>query len=135
MKPIRMLILLAVMWAAGTLLFADPQSTPAPTPAPVKPAVPVPKTPPAGQSSSNQAGRAPADPAQATAQAGDAAAKQQEAGAPAPQSKTDPISEEETDTPPKAPPRSAADTGPSPQRFTPSEQVRADFDVSFPIDI
>jgi hypothetical protein len=25
--------------------------------------------------------------------------------------------------------------GPSPQRFTPSEQVRADFDVSFPIDI
>jgi hypothetical protein len=25
--------------------------------------------------------------------------------------------------------------GPSPQRFIPSEQVRADFDVSFPIDI
>jgi hypothetical protein len=34
-----------------------------------------------------------------------------------------------------APPPSAADKGPSPQRFTPSEQVRADFDVSFPIDI
>jgi len=27
------------------------------------------------------------------------------------------------------------DKGPSPQRFIPSEQVRADFDVSFPIDI
>jgi hypothetical protein len=27
------------------------------------------------------------------------------------------------------------DKGPSPQRFVPSEQVRADFDVSFPIDI
>lgn len=138
MKPIRMLIMLAVMWAAGTLLFADPQSTPAPTPAPVKPAVPVPKTPPAGRASSSQAGTAPADPAQpaaATAQAEDAEARQKDAGAPAPQSKTDPISEEETDTPPKAPPRSTADTGPSPQRFTPSEQVRADFDVSFPIDI
>jgi hypothetical protein len=34
-----------------------------------------------------------------------------------------------------APAPSAADKGPSPQRFTPSEQVRADFDVSFPIDI
>lgn len=30
---------------------------------------------------------------------------------------------------------SAADRKPSPQRFIPSEQVRADFDVSFPIDI
>ena len=33
------------------------------------------------------------------------------------------------------PAKSAADKGPSPQRFIPSEQVRADFDVSFPIDI
>jgi hypothetical protein len=31
--------------------------------------------------------------------------------------------------------KSAADQKPSPQRFIPSEQVRADFDVSFPIDI
>lgn len=30
--------------------------------------------------------------------------------------------------------RSSADKG-TPQRFTPSEQVRPDFDVSFPIDI
>lgn len=30
---------------------------------------------------------------------------------------------------------SAADKKSSPQRFVPSEQVRADFDVSFPIDI
>jgi hypothetical protein len=35
-----------------------------------------------------------------------------------------------------APPtKSPADQKPSPQRFIPSEQVRADFDVSFPIDI
>lgn len=31
--------------------------------------------------------------------------------------------------------KSAADRGPSPQRFVPSEEVRADFDVSFPVDI
>jgi hypothetical protein len=31
--------------------------------------------------------------------------------------------------------KSAADQKQSPQRFIPSEQVRADFDVSFPIDI
>jgi len=29
----------------------------------------------------------------------------------------------------------AAPTGPSPPRFEPTEKVRADFDVSFPIDI
>lgn len=33
------------------------------------------------------------------------------------------------------PAKSAADKAASPQRFIPSEQVRADFDVSFPIDI
>jgi len=35
---------------------------------------------------------------------------------------------DDTQTPPTA-------KGPSPQRFVPTEQVRADFDVSFPIDI
>ena len=40
-----------------------------------------------------------------------------------------PAGEEETLPPP---PRS---TGPTPQRFDPSEEVRADFPVSFPIDI
>ena len=46
-------------------------------------------------------------------------------------------------TPPdKAGDKSAADkgaatakSGPTPQRFVPSEEVRADFDVSFPVDI
>ena len=33
------------------------------------------------------------------------------------------------------PKASTADKGASPQRFVPTEQVRADFDVSFPIDI
>ena len=42
-------------------------------------------------------------------------------------------SEEEEKLPPA--PATAADKKASPQRFVPSEQVRADFDVSFPIDI
>ena len=37
------------------------------------------------------------------------------------------------DAPPPAP--EARSTGPTPQRFDPSEKVRADFPVSFPIDI
>lgn len=32
-------------------------------------------------------------------------------------------------------PPGAADAGPPPRRFTPTEKVRADFPVSFPIDI
>jgi hypothetical protein len=35
----------------------------------------------------------------------------------------------------QAPPSGGSSKGPSPQRFVPTEQVRADFDVSFPIDI
>ena len=35
----------------------------------------------------------------------------------------------------QAPPSGSAGKGPSPHRFVPTEQVRADFDVSFPIDI
>lgn len=33
------------------------------------------------------------------------------------------------------PPADARSVGPTPQRFDPSEKVRADFPVSFPIDI
>jgi hypothetical protein len=43
--------------------------------------------------------------------------------------------EEDQDPAPKKASPSAADRGASPQRFVPSEQVRADFDVSFPIDM
>ena len=42
-------------------------------------------------------------------------------------------SQAEEDVPPPAP--EARSTGPTPQRFDPSEKVRADFPVSFPIDI
>ena len=41
----------------------------------------------------------------------------------------------ETEEPPPAAPPDVRSTGPTPQRFDPSEKVRADFPVSFPIDI
>lgn len=39
------------------------------------------------------------------------------------------------DAPPAGTTNPPAPTGPSPARFEPTEKVRADFDVSFPIDI
>ncbi len=48
-------------------------------------------------------------------------------------SKTDATESEAKESPESA--KNPSSKGPSPQRFTPSEQVRADFDVSFPIDI
>lgn len=108
MKPIRMLILLMVMWATGSLLFA------ADAPPPAAPA----ERPAAG-----------AEPTQAGAAESGEAADANEEPTPAPAAST----QEGEDQAPPAP--SAADGKPSPQRFVPSEQVRADFDVSFPIDI
>ncbi len=49
--------------------------------------------------------------------------------APAKPKAAEPAAEAAVDTPPPAA------TGPTPQRFAPSEEVRADFAVSFPIDI
>jgi len=43
-----------------------------------------------------------------------------------------PSAEEDDETLPPPPVKS---TGPTPQRFDPSEEVRADFPVSFPVDI
>ena len=80
-------------------------------PAPAKPAAPA-EAKPAGESA------APKDDEQTQVQQG---------------TKT----EEDEDAEQKAPPPKAKSSGKgsSPERFVPSEQVRADFDVSFPIDI
>jgi len=46
----------------------------------------------------------------------------------------EPAAGEDGETLPPLPPGASA-TGPTPQRFDPSEEVRADFPVSFPVDI
>lgn len=43
--------------------------------------------------------------------------------------------EEKPATPEASKPAKAKDASGTPQRFIPSEQVRSDFDVSFPVDI
>ena len=72
-----------------------------------------------------------APPASAPAPSTPAPAPQADAPAQAPVAAAEPEIEEEL---PPLPPE-AADAGPPPQRFTPTEKVRADFPVSYPIDI
>jgi hypothetical protein len=52
----------------------------------------------------------------------------------APAPAADPAAEEQEEELPPLPPDTEP-VGPSPQRFNPTEKVRADFPVSFPIDI
>ena len=85
-----------------------------------------PKPSPAPQAAGPAAGQpARPEPAPAT---GTPAAKDTEAKA------ADATAKYDEETLPPLPPGSKA-TGPTPQRFDPSEEVRADFPVSFPVDI
>jgi len=126
MKVPPVLVLLAVASITGSLLFAaeSPQTTKTTpeksveTPAPATP--PVAKVPDkAPEGPAGKIGDSPAEKTdQKTAdQAADKAAEK-------------PAAEKGAATA-----KSAADRAASPQRFVPSEEVRADFDVSFPIDI
>jgi cytoskeletal protein RodZ len=128
LNPMRMLAMLAVLWAAGTWLFAqdNPQrrrraETATPVTARTLPAAGLAQTaePPAAPSAATN-----------TAQT--------------PQTETDASAAEPTDRESSTPDKKdaaqdanapSASQGGTPQRFVPSEQVRADFDVSFPIDI
>jgi cytoskeletal protein RodZ len=146
MKPMRMLILLAVFWAAGSLLLAaESPSTPKPAPATQtagQSATTAPaKTDPAksdGKTGAGQEGQEAAKKGdkeaseRSIAEQAEAALKaaNEAAGATA---KETPKSDDKSAGESQAPANSGK--GPSPQRFVPSEQVRADFDVSFPIDI
>ena len=87
-------------------------------------AIEPPKDRPAAPPASRPAPSTPAPPAEMPAET---PAPPAEMPAPA----AEPEIEEEL---PALPPE-AADAGPPPQRFTPTEKVRADFPVSFPIDI
>jgi hypothetical protein len=147
MKPMRMLILLAVFWAAGSLLLAaESPSVPKPAPAAksatgesAKTATPKSdaKSGDAKTSAKEEEGkdetkddskRSISEQAEAALKA---AAEADAAAAKQPPKSADKEAVDET----QAPPDGSAGKGPSPQRFVPSEQVRADFDVSFPIDI
>lgn len=120
-----MTVMLAAMGITGSMLFA---------------AEPVTKTAPPSPSAaaSKDAEATPAQgEAETTASATTAAAKAEGAKAEAakPEAAAKPAGASAADEEHKASQATAADKAPSPQRFTPSEQVRADFDVSFPVDI
>lgn len=74
----------------------------------------------------------PTSPPAKDAPAGDAAAPEKPAADAAKPADAKPDPDEE-ELPPL--PADAAPAGPPPQRFNPTEKVRADFPVSFPIDI
>jgi cytoskeletal protein RodZ len=112
MNPqMRLVIMLAVLGASGSLLFAAEPAAP--------PADDADKTEKVDKTKSAQTASEPA--------AGAKQGTDKENGAEA-------VPAEDEDPAPKGAP-TAADKAGSPQRFTPSEQVRADFDVSFPVDI
>lgn len=121
MNPqMRLVIMLAVLWAGGSILFAAEPTTPrGPLPAGSES-----KSSPDGEQA-EQAEEKSQDKAQTEQAAGEKADEKDAPDAIAGQDK-EPESQ-------RAPAK--ADRAGSPQRFTPSEQVRADFDVSFPIDI
>lgn len=156
--PLRMLILLTVFWAAGSLLLAAES----PSAAKPKPATetqqPAAKAGEAvgeaksaeakpaeaktddtkdgaaakdGTSSESGDKRSIAEQAEAALKAAAEADASSAASAAGSNKSGDSVGQDDT----QAPPSGGSSKGPSPQRFVPTEQVRADFDVSFPIDI
>jgi uncharacterized iron-regulated membrane protein len=129
-KKRHWLILMSMFLAAAALWAAEPSTTP-----PVQPAV---KTAPAAE-----AGKPGEAPATATKPEDAAAADKPDAARTDPAkadakpdpAKPDPVKSAAAQAAAKPGEKPAVDDKSSPQRFIPSEQVRADFDVSFPIDI
>ncbi|MFO7303989.1 MAG: hypothetical protein C0P74_000605 [Gammaproteobacteria bacterium] len=130
-NPLRLLVMLAVLWATGTLLFA------AESPAPAREAA---------QQAQRQAQSAPRSEGVTTAAADSATPAQPATGDSQQPRGSEAPSTPRSDGSSAAPSGRAAESGSTakgetgaavgtPQRFVPSEQVRADFDVSFPIDI
>lgn len=131
-NPMRLLIMLAVMWAAGSWLFAA-ETSPSARARPAAQAQPQAAALAAEEGANAPATTDPVDePAEPTTAAQDTkeasdASDERDASA---QSK-----EADDDKAATAKTEDATEAGASPRRFVPSEQVRADFDVSFPIDI
>jgi hypothetical protein len=112
-----LLVCCACVANGSRLLAAEPTGQPAAT----KPAEAAPK-PAQPAAKPEAAAKQPETPAQSSAQSSESQ----------PEGKS---ADPDQDPAPKKSAASAADKSGSPQRFVPSEQVRADFDVSFPIDI
>ncbi len=116
MRATPYLIMLIVAGVSGSWLFAA-ETPPAPTPAPAQTAE---------QPASDEIAKSDAE-----ADAGDAKADE-ENNDPTAATDEDPTQKSAAD---KAGAGKDSTTKASPQRFIPSEQVRPDFDVSFPVDI
>jgi hypothetical protein len=114
------LVAILLLVAAAAAWAVDPPREPVPAAAPPAEEPAFPSEEPAFPEESPPARPAPAaPPAAAGPPAGDAAASSGEV---------------EDETLPPLPP-GARNVGPTPQRFDPTEKVRADFPVSFPVDI
>ena len=119
----RLVIMLTSVAVSGSLLFAAEPAPPAQkTPAPAGSAQPASPQKTDDKASAEKKG---AEPKGAEQKTSDGKSAEQKA-------ETPPAEDQD---PAKKRAASAADKAGSPQRFNPSEQVRADFDVSFPIDI
>jgi hypothetical protein len=146
LNPMRSMILLAVTWVAGTLLFAAERS-PEPSPTTRTAALTQAAAEPVEGGASPTAPEPPpraggeADPSEASAEANEgvdepATNVASEPTDPDEDAKASPDEGSKTsDSTQRARAADTQDTKGTPQRFVPSEQVRADFDVSFPIDI
>jgi hypothetical protein len=93
-------------------------------------AIEPPQPAPAPQGGTKPAAEQPADPKPPAAEGASAAETKGDAKKPADAAAPE---EEEEELPPLPP--DTVPAGPPPQRFNPTEKVRADFPVSFPIDI
>lgn len=126
------LTVLAIVWASGSAFAAEPTAMPTAQAEAAKAEATKPDTakPEAAKPTSAAKPAAQADASKNAA--GQSAAQGDAAQRPATENKSQPASSAADEEALPPPPDSKA---PSPQRFVPSEQVRADFDVSFPIDI
>jgi hypothetical protein len=124
-RDLRLLVLLALACLPGITMLRAQETAPAAGP-PATEQAPAPEQP-AGEEEKIEFPDAPdpdvAPPAQ----------PQSPAGEPAPAGGG--AVEEEEEPPPETTPRTPGVVGDTPGRFEPTEKVRADFDVSFPVDI
>ncbi|HKE92819.1 MAG TPA: hypothetical protein VKB34_00820 [Povalibacter sp.] len=122
MKPTPYLIMLVAASVTGSWLFAaEPTPTQQQAAKAAQPAAPEKKASAAGEAKKAPAAGEEKKDAAATDAATDKSAAATEKDA--------------ADKDKKGTEKTEADKKSSPQRFIPSEQVRADFDVSFPVDI